>query len=507
MGRDVENGGGTGAVRVHALPAPRMPTMGGSRTGGRPPDFAVRSAATATAESLARASGLRRAAGLAILAGLAVVAGLAALGAAVALVGAAPGATNRVLSFADLVGPDNAVARLQNTVADAMARDSLAALVLVAAVAATTLFGAGYLRAFRRIVPAIGEARQRPRLRVRELPLVLGFGLGFAAVLVALVLTGPSARAAVVALGGGDHALTLWSIGKWPLIAGVFASLFLLIQCLVVSPHPAGRRVVTDSQLAAAALWAIAIVGFVFYLANFNSFDQTFGNAGSAVVSILWLALFSILYYGTPSLSVDGFGPVLPGLGVALTAWLAICAVLALAASLLDPFSSISGAVALGVLALAWLWLSSYVLLLGSAFDVELGRRQPETRSETEAAAAPEAPPEAPPEAAPRAAPEQAELERIVRIALVDDAAHRGMWSALPGGPDEVPSVLTGLECDLNDWGFAYGVAWAVAKRRYPFEPDREVAERALEAARTVFGEYCAGENWSERLAERRPSD
>jgi hypothetical protein len=98
---------------------------------------------------------------------------------------------------------------------------------------------------------------------------------------------------------------------------------------------------------------------------------------------------------------------------------------------------------------------------------------------------------------------DQNELERIVRIALSDDAAHREMWSALPGGPEEVPALLTELESDLNDWGFAYGVAWAVAKARYPHEPDRVVAERALGAARTVFGEYCAGADWPERLTDR----
>jgi uncharacterized BrkB/YihY/UPF0761 family membrane protein len=524
MAGDVKNGGGTSAVQAHALPAPRMPTVDGARVGARPHDSAVRNAAAAAAESLVRASALRRAAGLAFHAGLAIVAGLVALGAAVALVGNDPGTTNRVLSFADLVGPDDTVARIHNTVADAMAKDSLAALVLVAALAATVLFGSGYLRAFRRVAPAIGTGRQRSRLRVREMPLVLLLGLGFAGVLVALVLTGPPARAAVETLGGGDHALTVWSIGKWPLIAGLFASLFGLLHCLVVSPHPARRRVVKDSQLAAAALWAIAIVGFVFYLANFNSFDRTFGSTGSAVVSILWLALFSVLYYGTPSLSVDGFGPVMPGLAVALAAWLATSAALALAASQLDPFRSLGGAAALGMLALVWLWLSNASLLLGSAFDVELGRQQPEVPPEPQEAAAlraplPERPLEAPLEGrlkAPlkarlkarlEAAPDQIELERIVRVALADDAAHRGMWSTLPGGPDEVPAVLTGLECDLNDWGFAYGVAWAAAKTRYPFESDRRVAERALEAARTVFGEYCAGENWSERLADRPHSD
>src|SRR4051794_28106895 len=98
---------------------------------------------------------------------------------------------------------------------------------------------------------------------------------------------------------------------------------------------------------------------------------------------------------------------------------------------------------------------------------------------------------------------EEPDLQGIVRTALEDDTAHRGMWTPLPGGPEEVPAVLTELECDLSDWGFAYGVAWAMAKARHPFESDRRIAERALEAARAVFDEYCAGENWPERITGR----
>jgi hypothetical protein len=100
--------------------------------------------------------------------------------------------------------------------------------------------------------------------------------------------------------------------------------------------------------------------------------------------------------------------------------------------------------------------------------------------------------------------PDETELARIAHTALADDRADRGLWSALPGGPDEIPSLLTGFECDLTVWGFCYGVAWAAARARYPFESDRRVAERALGTARAVFGEYCGGEDWGERISARR---
>ena len=208
----------------------------------------------------------------------------------------------------------------------------------------------------------------------------------------------------------------------------------------------------------------------------------------------MWLILFSVLYYATPSLTVERFGAVVPGLVLSLAGWLAGSAGLAAAtASLIDPFSTIGGALTLVAIVIAWLWLTNLLIVFGVRLNLELGHRQQAIAEAPMPAGAPAA----------AAGPPVAELERFVRIALTDDAAHRGMWSALPGRPEEVPELLTDVECDLNDWGFAYGVAWAIARRKYPAESDRRVAERALEAARTVFGEYCADDEWPERLVRR----
>ena len=230
-------------------------------------------------------------------------------------------------------------------------------------------------------------------------------------------------------------------------------------------------------------MWALVLGGFTFYLANFDSFDQTYGSIGTTIVSLMWLTLFSVLYYATPDLQVDGLGAFVPGLAVSLGGFLAASAGFAACAATLDPFGTVYGALALGVAGLAWLWLSNFVIMLGVGLNLVLNRPEPAVEGSNATASG-------------------GELERLVRLALADDIAHRGMWSALPGGP-QAPALLTELECDLNDWGFAYGVAWAIAKRLHPGEPDRRIAERALEAARAVFGEYTAGQDWSEPLEER----
>jgi hypothetical protein len=92
---------------------------------------------------------------------------------------------------------------------------------------------------------------------------------------------------------------------------------------------------------------------------------------------------------------------------------------------------------------------------------------------------------------------------------LQDDAAHDGMLSPVSDDEEGV-ARLSDLELDLSDWGFTYGVAWAVARAQDPHEADASVAQRALAAAQEVFRMYGGADDWAERIrrdAQERPSE
>ncbi|WP_308916755.1 YihY/virulence factor BrkB family protein [Jannaschia sp. LMIT008] len=48
-------------------------------------------------------------------------------------------------------------------------------------------------------------------------------------------------------------------------------------------------RWLAPGTLAAAVLWLIASVGFSFYVANFASYNETFGSLGGVVVMLMWM--------------------------------------------------------------------------------------------------------------------------------------------------------------------------------------------------------------------------
>jgi hypothetical protein len=94
-----------------------------------------------------------------------------------------------------------------------------------------------------------------------------------------------------------------------------------------------------------------------------------------------------------------------------------------------------------------------------------------------------------------------APLAEEVGEALRSDAANDRMLSVVRDNGD---AGLTGLELDLADWGFTYGVAWARARERARGGPDDAVAAEALDAAERVFRAYTGGADWTSQAAQRK---
>jgi membrane protein len=57
-------------------------------------------------------------------------------------------------------------------------------------------------------------------------------------------------------------------------------------------------RWVSPGAIVATILWIIASVGFTVYVANFSSYDKTYGSLGGVVVLLTWLYLsaFVVLF-------------------------------------------------------------------------------------------------------------------------------------------------------------------------------------------------------------------
>lgn len=133
------------------------------------------------------------------------------------------------------------------------------------------------------------EGRPFWKLRPLQLAVTVVLIVMVALLAVALVLTGPVAAAVAGPIGVGSTAVDVWNVAKWPGIAVIFIAMVDLLYYASPSAGPHGFKCVTRGSLLAIAVWALASAGFALYVANFGSYDKTYGTLAGLVVLLVWL--------------------------------------------------------------------------------------------------------------------------------------------------------------------------------------------------------------------------
>ncbi len=150
----------------------------------------------------------------------------------------------------------------------------------------------GYIGAFGRAMNRIYEIDEgRPVWKLRPLQLLLTLAglLLAAAVAVMLAVSGPVAEAVGDAIGAGSVAVTVWNIVKWPVIlVFVVLAVAVLYYATPNVKQPKFRWISIGAGFAILT-WLVASVLFGFYVANFGSYNKTYGALAGVIVFLLWL--------------------------------------------------------------------------------------------------------------------------------------------------------------------------------------------------------------------------
>jgi membrane protein len=119
---------------------------------------------------------------------------------------------------------------------------------------------------------------------------------------VGLVVGGILAIALIAVLPAVVQLLAVGSATKWLLLLVQWSLLIILVLAGLAVLYRFGPdrdkpqwRWVTPGAIAAAALWIVASVGFTVYVANFNSYDRTYGSLGGVVILLTWLYLSALM--------------------------------------------------------------------------------------------------------------------------------------------------------------------------------------------------------------------
>ena len=201
-------------------------------------------------------------------------------------------ATSTITEVVTEIGPDSAADTFSGPIRSITANDSAAGILFVVGLAVALWSASSYVGAFIRASNVIYESPEgRPFWKLRPLQLVVTLTMVVlaATVLVALVLTGPLAEAVGGAIGLSDAAVTVWQIAKWPVLLAVVILMIDLLYYASPNAKLRGFRWVTPGGLVAVALWGVASAAFAVYVANFGSYDKTYGTLGGLVVLLMWL--------------------------------------------------------------------------------------------------------------------------------------------------------------------------------------------------------------------------
>lgn len=237
------------------------------------------------------------AAALTYYAVLALFPALIALVALVGLVADPATITNTLTKLVSSVGPASAVDTFKGPIQQITANRSTAGIALVVSLASALWAASGYIGAFMRASNAIYEVDEgRPfwKLRPVQVLVTLVMVLLVAVTVLALVVTGPLATAVGDAVGVGSTAVTIWDIAKWPVLIVVVLGMFGFLYH--VSPNVRLPRFawVTPGSVLALVTWVVASALFAFYVANFGSYNKTYGSLGAMIGFMTWM-WFSVM--------------------------------------------------------------------------------------------------------------------------------------------------------------------------------------------------------------------
>jgi membrane protein len=182
-------------------------------------------------------------------------------------------------------------------VIDQLASNQAAGFGLVLGLALAIWSASGYVGAFTRaanVVYETPEGRKVWKLKPLQL-LVTLIGVLFAAVIVAMVaLSGPVVEAIGRGLGLDDTVLTVWNIAKWPVIVVLFGLMLAVLYYATPNVRLRGFKWVSPGAAVAIVVWAVASALFAFYVANFGSYNKTYGTLAGVIIFLVWFWLTNL---------------------------------------------------------------------------------------------------------------------------------------------------------------------------------------------------------------------
>lgn len=189
------------------------------------------------------------------------------------------------------LGPESGAETFEGPIKSIVENQSAAGFAFVFGLAVALWSASAYVGAFIRasnIIYETPEGRPFWKLRPLQIAVTLAMIVMMALLAVGLVLTGPVVEAIARPIGLSSTAVDIWNVAKWPVMAAIFILMVDILFYASPNAKVRGFRWVTPGAIVAIVVWAIASALFALYVANFGSYDKTYGTLAGLVVLLLW---------------------------------------------------------------------------------------------------------------------------------------------------------------------------------------------------------------------------
>ncbi len=227
---------------------------------------------------------------------LAIFPAALALTALLGLVGQAERSVQTVVDVLEPLVSEQTLGTVRPVLED-LAGSETAGWALVVGLVLALWSASSYIGAFGRAmnrIYEIGEGRPWWKLRPIMLLITLIAVVLVAVVLLMLIVSGPLAKSIGDVVGLGDESVQVWGIVKWPIILLVVIVVVALLYYTTPNVQQPKFRWISVGATVAIVIWIVASVGFAFYVANFSSYNKTYGSLAGVVVTLIFLWLTNV---------------------------------------------------------------------------------------------------------------------------------------------------------------------------------------------------------------------
>jgi membrane protein len=206
-------------------------------------------------------------------------------------------ATQPLIDNLGQVAPGPAQQIFTSAIQNLQSSQGAAGVLFVVGLAGALWSASGYVAAFMRASNAIYEVEEgRPIWKTA--PVRLGVTLVLVVLLavtaVGVIATGGLAEQIGNVIGVGGTALTVWDIAKWPVLLLIVSLMFAILYWAAPNVKHPRFRWVSPGGVLAVVVWIVASALFAFYVANFGSYNKTYGALGGIITFLVWLWISNI---------------------------------------------------------------------------------------------------------------------------------------------------------------------------------------------------------------------